>query len=93
VLSEYPDNGYLEVVDTIAPIAADRRNLGEQTASFLASGLPERKLIPAARSRQVWKERGIARETSDQITARGDRSRRPVGGGLAGHGRRVERTR
>lgn len=46
VLSEYPDNGYLEVVDTIAAIAADRRNLGEQTASFLASGLPERKLIP-----------------------------------------------
>jgi hypothetical protein len=46
VLSEYPDNGYLEVVDTIAPIVADRRNLGEQTASYLTSGLPERKLVP-----------------------------------------------
>jgi hypothetical protein len=46
VLSEYPDNGYLEVVDTIAPIAADRRNIGEQTSSFLSSGLPERRLIP-----------------------------------------------
>lgn len=46
VLSEYPDTGYLEVVDTIAPIAADRRNIGEQMASFLESGLPEQRMIP-----------------------------------------------
>jgi hypothetical protein len=46
VLSEYPDNRYVEVVDTISPIAADRRNIGEQTSSFLSSGLAERRLIP-----------------------------------------------
>jgi hypothetical protein len=46
VLSEYPDTGYLDVVHTIAPIAADRRTIGEQTDSFLTSGLPERKMFP-----------------------------------------------
>jgi hypothetical protein len=46
VLSEYPDTGYLAVVDTVAPIVADRINVGTQMSSFLSSGLPEQGLIP-----------------------------------------------
>ena len=46
VLSEYPDTGYLAVVDTVAPIVADRTNIGVQMSSFLSSSLPEQGLIP-----------------------------------------------
>lgn len=46
VLSEYPDIGYLDVVDTVAPIVADRANIGERMSSFLSSGLPRLGLIP-----------------------------------------------
>ena len=38
VLWEFPDTGYLDVVDTIAPVAADRENIGQQTSSILRSG-------------------------------------------------------
>jgi hypothetical protein len=43
---EFPDSTYAEVVDTIAPIAADRTNLGERTAEFLRSDLVERRYVP-----------------------------------------------
>jgi hypothetical protein len=46
VLWELPDTGYLSVVNTIAPIAADRWNLGEQMASFLDSDLYRRAMVP-----------------------------------------------
>jgi len=46
VLWELPDTGYLEVVDTIAPIAVDRENIGQQTASVLRSGLYARRFVP-----------------------------------------------
>src|SRR5207245_4792739 len=40
------DVGYLEVVDTIAPIAANRTNIGQQMSSFLSSGLIAEKMFP-----------------------------------------------
>jgi hypothetical protein len=40
------DGGYVHVVDTIAPIAADRVTIGEQTSSFLTSGLIARGYVP-----------------------------------------------
>jgi hypothetical protein len=46
VLWEFPDTGYLDVVDTIAPVAADRENIGEQTSSVLRSGLFEHRFVP-----------------------------------------------
>ena len=46
LLYEMADVRYLEVVDTIAPVAADRRNLGQQTASILDSGLFARRYLP-----------------------------------------------
>lgn len=42
----FPDTDYLAVVDTIAPIAADRLNIGTQMASVLDSGLPGRGFLP-----------------------------------------------
>jgi hypothetical protein len=38
--------GYLSVVDTTAPIFADRTNLGVQVQQFVLSTLPERRLHP-----------------------------------------------
>ncbi len=46
VLWETPENGYLKVIDTIAPLTADRRNLGVQSASILSSGLYARGYLP-----------------------------------------------
>ena len=46
VLWEFPDTGYLDVVDTIAPVAADRENIGQQTSSILRSGLFEHRFVP-----------------------------------------------
>ena len=46
VLWELPDVAYLDVVDTIAPIAADRTNVGAQMSSFLSSGLYARRYVP-----------------------------------------------
>jgi hypothetical protein len=45
VLWRLPDNSYFDVVNTIAPIAADRSNIGAQMSSYLTSGLyPERNV-------------------------------------------------
>jgi hypothetical protein len=46
ILWEFPDTGYLDVVDTIAPVAADRENIGQQTSSILRSGLFEHRFVP-----------------------------------------------
>lgn len=46
VLWELPDVTYLAVVDTIAPIAADRIDLGSQIGSYLTSGLIGRRYVP-----------------------------------------------
>ena len=46
VLWRIPDVTYLDVVDTIAPIAADRWNLGTQMASYLTSGLFADRRVP-----------------------------------------------
>jgi hypothetical protein len=46
VLYEFPNVGYVSLVDTIAPITVDRNDLGKQTSSFMSSGLPARGLIP-----------------------------------------------
>lgn len=45
-LWQVDDVGYLEVVDTIAPIAANRTNIGQQMSSFLSSGLIAKKMFP-----------------------------------------------
>jgi hypothetical protein len=45
-LSRVDDVGYLEVVDTIAPIGANRTNIGQQMSSFLSSGLIDKKMFP-----------------------------------------------
>jgi hypothetical protein len=39
-------SGYMEVVDTTAPIRADRTNIGRRVDPFLRSDLPRRKLFP-----------------------------------------------
>lgn len=41
-----PTSGYIEVVDTIAPISADRTNLARNMAPFLDSSLPAEGLYP-----------------------------------------------
>ncbi len=46
VLWASPEVGYLDVVDTIAPVAADRENVGEQTSSILRSGLYAHRFVP-----------------------------------------------
>jgi hypothetical protein len=46
VLWESPEIGYLAVVDTVAPLAADRENLGQQTSSILRSGLYGHRYLP-----------------------------------------------
>ena len=46
VLWEIPDVSYLQVVDTVAPIAADRADLGTQMSSFLSSGLVGAHMVP-----------------------------------------------
>jgi len=46
VLWRIPDITYLDVVDTIAPIVADRMNLGSQIAPYLSSGLYARRYVP-----------------------------------------------
>jgi hypothetical protein len=46
VLWELPRAGYMQVVDTIAPVAADRGTLGQQLSSVLTSGLPARGFLP-----------------------------------------------
>ena len=38
--------GYLSVVDTVAPVAVDRTNLGLKMAAFLSSDLPEEGRYP-----------------------------------------------
>jgi hypothetical protein len=45
-LWETEAEGYLGVVDTISPIAADRTSLGIQMRQFLSSALPEQRLHP-----------------------------------------------
>ena len=39
-------DGYLEVGDTVAPLSADRTNLGSRMAGFLASSLPAEHQFP-----------------------------------------------
>ncbi len=46
VLWMLPESDYMQVIDTVAPIAVDRRNIGEQTSSILTSGLPGRRFLP-----------------------------------------------
>jgi hypothetical protein len=46
VLYRFDDVSYVTVVDTIAPIAADRLNLGIQTSWVLSSELPELGMLP-----------------------------------------------
>ena len=46
VLWRIPDVTYLDVVDTTAPIAADRWNLGTQMAPYLTSGLFADRRVP-----------------------------------------------
>lgn len=46
ILYEYPDVDYVSLVDTVAPIAANRDDIGRQMASFLDSGLPGLGYIP-----------------------------------------------
>jgi hypothetical protein len=46
VLHRFDDISYVSVVDTIAPIAADRLNLGEQTSWLLRSDLVEKGMLP-----------------------------------------------
>ena len=46
VLWSTGDIGYLTVVDTVAPVAVDRTNLGLRMASFLSSDLPAEGLYP-----------------------------------------------
>lgn len=46
VLFAFDDVGYVSVVDTIAPLAADRGDLGEQTAWVLRSDLVESAMLP-----------------------------------------------
>lgn len=47
VLWEVATTGYLEVVDTTTPVAADRTNLGQQMEPFLGSGLAARGIYPS----------------------------------------------
>ena len=85
VFWELPEIDYLEVVDTIAPVAADRWNIGQQTASILRSGLFGRGYVPtlafggreaAARpwDRTTSEERLPARSPNKRPTRRADRS-------------------
>jgi hypothetical protein len=46
VLWSTGDIGYLAVVDTVAPVAVDRTNLGRRMAAFLSSDLPAEGLYP-----------------------------------------------
>lgn len=46
VLWRIPEVTYLDVVDTIAPIDADRQNLGRQMAPYLTSGLYADRRVP-----------------------------------------------
>ena len=46
ILYRFDDVAYVSVVDTIAPIAADRMNLGAQTSWVLRSELVERGMLP-----------------------------------------------
>ena len=46
VLWRFPDVSYMDVVDTIAPIAADRKNIGAQMSSYLTSGLYAHRYVP-----------------------------------------------
>ena len=46
VLWSTGDIGYLSVVDTVAPVAVDRTNLGLRMASFLSSDLPAQGRYP-----------------------------------------------
>jgi hypothetical protein len=46
VLWSTGDIGYLTVVDTVAPVAVDRTNLGRRMAAFLSSDLPGEGLYP-----------------------------------------------
>ncbi len=46
VLWMFPDTSYFDVVNTIAPIEADRANLGAQMSSYLTSGLYPRRYVP-----------------------------------------------
>jgi hypothetical protein len=45
-LWQVPTTGYLQVVDTLPAIEADRTNIGLRTAPFLGSTLPAQGLIP-----------------------------------------------
>jgi hypothetical protein len=46
ILWEVPDAGYVEVVDILPPIEADRTNLGQRVATWLRSDLPSRGAHP-----------------------------------------------
>lgn len=45
-LWEIPQNSYVQVVDTVTPISADRADIGVQTVGFLDSSEPGRGLYP-----------------------------------------------
>ena len=47
VLWRVQTQGYVEVVDVLPPIAADRTNLGERVETWLRSDLPDRSLFPS----------------------------------------------
>ena len=90
VLWEFPDTGYLDVVDTIAPVAADRENIGQQTSSILRSGLFEHRFVPTARLRGTRGSGADARSRRTATEASGhgrERDRRPPRRHVRRHGR------
>ena len=87
VLWEIPDVSYLQVVDTVAPIAADRADLGAQMSSFLSSGLVGEHMVPTV----AFGGRPPAAPTlgPGQVRSRSSGDRR--GSVRADRGRRVRR--
>jgi hypothetical protein len=71
ILWRIPEVSYLDVVDTIAPIEADRWNLGRQTAPYLTSELYADRLVPTV----AFGGRAAARPT----LGTGDLPARPPG--------------
>ena len=83
VLWEFPDTGYLDVVDTIAPVAADRENIGQQTSSILRSGLFEHRFVPTLAFG--------GREAAEPTLGADEQPRKPPGIGRERDGRPRER--
>ena len=67
-----PTTGYLDVVDTIAPVAADRENIGQQTSSILRSGLFEHRFVPtvAFGGREAPRRRSVPTSSLGSLRAR-----------------------